>query len=88
MTQPVVGVMMVLGQGWDSVCLVGMLAQTSPILAVQQADGSSQNAQVSHAAWPHSHIHLGEAFIWGGGFDLISVSVLSSGFMFQDERQI
>jgi hypothetical protein len=51
MTQPVGGVMMVLGQGWGSVCLVGMLAQTSPVSAVLQVDGFSQNAQVSHVAW-------------------------------------
>jgi hypothetical protein len=72
MTRPVGGVMMVLEQGWGSVCLVGMLAQTSPILAVLQVDGSSQNAQVSHAAWPDLHIQLGEACTWGGGSDIIS----------------
>jgi len=50
MTQPVGGVMMALGQGWDSAYLVGMLAQTSPISAVWQVTGSSQNVPVSNTA--------------------------------------
>jgi len=48
MTQPVVGVMMVLEQDWGSVFLVGMLAQTSQISAVRQVDGFSQSAPVSN----------------------------------------
>jgi len=48
MTQPVVGVMMVLEQDWGSVFLVGMLAQTSQVPAVQQVDGFSQSAPVSN----------------------------------------
>jgi hypothetical protein len=48
MTQPAVGVMMVLEQAWGSVFLVGMLAQTSQISAVQQVNGFSQSAPVSN----------------------------------------
>jgi hypothetical protein len=83
MTRPVGGVMMALGQGWGSVCLVGILAQTSPISAVQQVDGSSQNVRVSNTAWPdlRSQLYLGD---WISAL----VSLPSSGFMFQDERQI
>lgn len=44
MIQHVVGVMTVLEQGWGSVFLVGMLAQT----AVRQVDGFSQSAPVSN----------------------------------------
>jgi len=48
MTQPVVGVMMVLEQDWGSVFLVGMLVQTSQVSAVRQVDGFSQSAPVSN----------------------------------------
>ena len=48
MIQHVVGVMMVLEQGWGSVFLVGMLAQTSQVPAVRQVDGFSQSAPVSN----------------------------------------
>jgi hypothetical protein len=62
MTQHVGGAMMVLVQGWASVCLVGMLAQTSPVSVVLQVDGSSQNAQVSHAAYLDFHSQSQESY--------------------------
>jgi hypothetical protein len=56
MIRPVGGVMMVLGQGWGCVCLVGMLVQTSP--AVQQVNGSSQNVPVSNVTLSNDHIRF------------------------------